>query len=77
MVFSFTNGLFAFSENIIFGKWIIVWFIWAIINFIWAIYILKAYKNIWDDILFSNENSWEISDINNWIVDKNNMKLPF
>lgn len=77
MVFSFTKGLFAFSENIVFGNWIIIAFVWAIINFAWAISMIKTYKDISEDILFSNETSSEISDINNWIVDKNNMKLPF
>ncbi len=77
MILSFTKGLFAFSENIVFWNWIVVAFVWAIVNFVWAIAMIKTYKKTGEDILFSNETSWEISDINNWIVDKNNMKLPF
>ncbi|MDD5212857.1 MAG: hypothetical protein PHG82_00305 [Candidatus Gracilibacteria bacterium] len=77
MVFSFTKGLFAFSENIVFGNGIIIAFVGAIINFAGAISMIKTYKDISEDILFSNETSSEISDINNGIVDKNNMKLPF
>lgn len=76
MVFSFTKWLFTFSENILFGKWIIIWFLGAIVNLLWAITMIKEYKYNKEDILFSNETT-NISDINNWIVDKNNMKLPF
>ncbi len=76
MVFAFTKWLFAFSESILFGKWIIIWFLWAIVNFVWTIIMIKEIKLSKEDILFSNETT-NISDVNNWIVDKNNMKLPF
>lgn len=76
MVFSFTKWLYTFSESVVFWNWIIVWFLWAIINLIWAIAMIREYKHNKEDILFSNETT-NISDINNWIVDKNNMKLPF
>ena len=74
MVFSFTKWLYTFSESVVFWNWIVVWFLWAIINLIWAIAMIREYKNNKEDILFSNETT-NISDINNWIVDKNNMKL--
>ncbi len=76
MVFSFTKWLYTFSESVVFWNWIVVWFLWAIINLIWAITMIREYKQNKEDILFSNETT-NISDINNWIVDKNNMKLPF
>lgn len=76
MVFSFTKWLYTFSESVVFWNWIVVWFLWAIINLIWAIAMIREYKHNKEDILFSNETT-NISDINNWIVDKNNMKLPF
>lgn len=76
MVFSFTKWLYTFSESVVFWNWIVVWFLWAIINLIWAIAMIREYKNNKEDILFSNETT-NISDINNWIIDKNNMKLPF
>ncbi len=76
MVFSFIKGLFVFSESIIFWKWIIIGFLWAIVNLLWSLVMIREYKYSKEDILFSNETT-NISDINNWIVDKNNMKLPF
>ena len=73
----YINWLNTFKQSIIIWQWIIFWIIWDVFWLIGWYLILKEKTKTWIIIDDSVEQNPDIYSINNWVVDKNNMKLPF
>ena len=73
----YINWLNTFKQSIIIWQWIIFWIIWDVFWLIGWYLILKEKTKTGIIIDDSVEQNPDIYSINNWVVDKNNMKLPF
>lgn len=76
-VFFFIRWLLTFSENIVYWKWIIFAFLGVFINLIGNFIMLKEKNKDNENILVSNDTTWDDDLLKAHIIDKNNMKLPF
>ncbi len=74
--FTWTRGLLIFSDNIVYGKWIIFNLIWWILILVWWILAKREENNNNSaETIFINEGKEDIEEAIE--KKKNNMKLPF